>query len=165
MILSPRVPHWTIGPRGLTPVILKALPQVQVAFHLMLCCIPCTKEACRQHNAKRNMEHYACTCLASSAGFLFACSVSQHRTNGRLQAADAPDINIICEKVAFDGVTRFEDRYRLPLGVTVNMTDYSAQLATEVCSAAPCSGSPIYALLKFSFALVPMGGLQCSGLS
>ncbi|DBA72591.1 TPA: hypothetical protein ACH3X2_010343 [Trebouxia sp. C0005] len=49
-----------------------------------------------------------------------------------LEAADAPDINIICEKVAFDGVTRFEDRYRLPLGVTVNMTDYSAQLATEV---------------------------------
>lgn len=52
-----------------------------------------------------------------------------------MQAADAPDINIICEKVAFDGVTRFEDRYRLPLGVTVNLTDYSAQLATEVCRA------------------------------
>ena len=34
--------------------------------------------------------------------------------------------------MAFDGVTRFEDRYRLPLGVTVNLTDYSAQLATEV---------------------------------
>ncbi len=51
-----------------------------------------------------------------------------------MQAADAPDINIICEKVAFDGVTRFEDRYRLPLGVTVNLTDYSAQLATEVAS-------------------------------
>lgn len=51
------------------------------------------------------------------------------------QAADAPDINIICEKVAFDGVTRFEDRYRLPLGVTVNLTDYSAQLATEVSHA------------------------------
>ena len=50
-----------------------------------------------------------------------------------MQAANAPDINIICEKVAFDGVTRFEDRYRLPLGVTVNITDYSAQMATEVC--------------------------------
>ena len=49
-----------------------------------------------------------------------------------MQAANAPDINIICEKVAFDGVTRFEDRYRLPLGVTVNITDYSAQMATEV---------------------------------
>ena len=53
-----------------------------------------------------------------------------------LQAADAPDINIICEKVAFDAVTRFEDRFRLPLGVTVNLTDYSAQLATEVSHAA-----------------------------
>ena len=51
-----------------------------------------------------------------------------------VQAANAPDINIICEKVAFDGVTRFEDRYRLPLGVTVNITDYSAQMATEVPS-------------------------------
>ena len=51
-----------------------------------------------------------------------------------MQAANAPDINIICEKVAFDGVTRFEDRYRLPLGVTVNITDYSAQMATEVPS-------------------------------
>ena len=51
-----------------------------------------------------------------------------------LQAAHAPNINIICEKVAFDGVTRFEDRYRLPLGVSVNLTDYSAQLATEVCT-------------------------------
>lgn len=49
-----------------------------------------------------------------------------------LQAAKATDVNIITEKVAFDGVTRFEDRYRLPLGVTVNLTDYSAQLATEV---------------------------------
>lgn len=52
-----------------------------------------------------------------------------------LQAAEAPDINIICEKVAFDGVTRFEDKFRLPLGVTVNLTDYSAQLATEVSHA------------------------------
>ena len=61
-----------------------------------------------------------------------------------MQAANAPDINIICEKVAFDGVTRFEDRYRLPLGVTVNLTDYSAQLATEVSmlTAPACSVIP-----------------------
>ena len=64
---------------------------------------------------------------------------------------------MICEKVAFDGVTRFEDRYRLPLGVTVNMTDYSAQLATEVCSAASCHGSPIHALLSIMFALIIHG--------
>lgn len=27
-----------------------------------------------------------------------------------------PDINIVMEKVAFDGITRFEDRERMPLG-------------------------------------------------
>lgn len=62
-----------------------------------------------------------------------------HKAVCFVQAADAPDINIICEKVAFDGVTRFEDRFRLPLGVTVNLTDYSAQLATEVSHAPFCT--------------------------
>ena len=33
-----------------------------------------------------------------------------------LQEIGIPDVNIICEKVAFEGVTRFEDRYRLPFG-------------------------------------------------
>ena len=42
-----------------------------------------------------------------------------------LQAAEAKDVNIIEEKVAFDGVTRFEDRYRLPLGVRTNFVWYS----------------------------------------
>ena len=27
-----------------------------------------------------------------------------------------PDINIVMEKVSFDGITRFEDRERMPLG-------------------------------------------------
>lgn len=78
-----------------------------------------------------------------------------------VQAADAPDINIICEKVAFDGVTRFEDRYRLPLGVTVNLTDYSAQLATEV-SHAP-SYNPLAALtvLKCKLDRPPRNSLSC----
>ena len=33
------------------------------------------------------------------------------------QEAGYPDINIICEKVATEGETRFEDRYRLPIGI------------------------------------------------
>ncbi len=49
-----------------------------------------------------------------------------------LEAAGHPDINIICEKVAFDGVTRFEDRFRLPLAVTVNFTSHSAKMLLEV---------------------------------
>jgi hypothetical protein len=39
-----------------------------------------------------------------------------------------PDINIICEKLAIAGVTRFEDRFRLPLGISINMTSYAAKL-------------------------------------
>lgn len=39
-----------------------------------------------------------------------------------------PDINIICEKLAIAGVTRFEDRFRLPLGISVNFTSFAANL-------------------------------------
>eukprot|EP00891_Asterochloris_glomerata_P004631 jgi/Astpho2/4631/Aster-x0209 len=49
-----------------------------------------------------------------------------------LEEAEYPDINILTEKVAFDGLTRFEDRSRLPLGISVNMTAYSARLLTQV---------------------------------
>ena len=45
------------------------------------------------------------------------------------QEAGYPDINIICEKVATEGETRFEDRYRLPIGISVNMTSFSAKCA------------------------------------
>jgi len=46
------------------------------------------------------------------------------------QDAGYPDINIIAEKVAAEGQTRFEDRYRLPIGISVNMTSYSGKLLT-----------------------------------
>ncbi|KAK9818136.1 hypothetical protein WJX72_007697 [[Myrmecia] bisecta] len=49
-----------------------------------------------------------------------------------LEDAAFPEINIICEKVAFEGVTRFEDRYRLPLGISVNMSAFSATVMAEV---------------------------------
>ncbi len=48
-----------------------------------------------------------------------------------VQEAGFPDINIICEKVAAEGETRFEDRYRLPIGISVNMTSFSAKLLTS----------------------------------
>ena len=48
-----------------------------------------------------------------------------------MQEAGFPDINIICEKVAAEGETRFEDRYRLPVGISVNMTSFSAKLLTS----------------------------------
>lgn len=37
----------------------------------------------------------------------------------------------MCEKIAFQGLTRFEDRQALPLGVSTNFTAYSAKLLTQ----------------------------------
>ena len=48
-----------------------------------------------------------------------------------LQEANFPDINIVCEKLAFEGVTRFEDRQRLPMGICVNLTAYAAKLCFQ----------------------------------
>ncbi|KAK9800761.1 hypothetical protein WJX73_008207 [Symbiochloris irregularis] len=48
-----------------------------------------------------------------------------------LEEAGQPDINIITEKVAFEGVTRFEDRSRLPLGTMVNFTAHAARMLTQ----------------------------------
>jgi hypothetical protein len=50
----------------------------------------------------------------------------------RPQEQQLPDLNIICEKLAFEGVTRFEDRYRLPVSISVNCTAYAAKLLAEV---------------------------------
>ncbi|GFH09909.1 uncharacterized protein HaLaN_05135 [Haematococcus lacustris] len=34
-------------------------------------------------------------------------------------------------QVAFEGMTRFEDRNRLPLGISINFSSYSAKLLTQ----------------------------------
>ncbi|KAK9843129.1 hypothetical protein WJX74_007389 [Apatococcus lobatus] len=49
-----------------------------------------------------------------------------------LEERGFPEINIICEKVAFEGVTRFEDRFRLPLGISFNMSAFSATIMSQV---------------------------------
>ena len=51
-----------------------------------------------------------------------------------LQEQNRPDINIVCEKIAFQGLTRFENRQALPVGVSTNFTAYSAKLLTQVRS-------------------------------
>lgn len=51
-----------------------------------------------------------------------------------LQEQNRPDINIVCEKIAFQGLTRFENRQALPLGVSTNFTAYSAKLLTQASS-------------------------------
>lgn len=43
-----------------------------------------------------------------------------------------PPINIICQKVATEGLTRFEDRHRLPLGISVNLNSFAAKMLTQV---------------------------------
>ena len=48
-----------------------------------------------------------------------------------LQERGFPDINIITEKVAFQGITRFEDRGRLPLGSNFNVTSFSARILSQ----------------------------------
>ena len=42
-----------------------------------------------------------------------------------------PDINIITEKIAFQGITRFEDRGRMPLGSIFNVTSFSARILSQ----------------------------------
>lgn len=49
-----------------------------------------------------------------------------------LDEAGLPPINIICQKVANQGLTRFEDRRRLPLGISVNFNSMAAKLLTQV---------------------------------
>jgi hypothetical protein len=40
--------------------------------------------------------------------------------------------DIICQKVATEGLTRFEDRNRLPLGISVNLNSFSAKTLAQV---------------------------------
>ncbi|KAK9811837.1 hypothetical protein WJX72_011041 [[Myrmecia] bisecta] len=49
-----------------------------------------------------------------------------------LEAACHPELNIICEKVAFEGVTRFEDGSRLPLSVSSNFRSHAAKILLEI---------------------------------
>ncbi|CAL5229603.1 g12963 [Coccomyxa viridis] len=58
--------------------------------------------------------------------------VAQLNIRTALEEQNRPDINIVCEKIAFQGLTRFENREALPLGVSTNFTAYSAKLLTQV---------------------------------
>lgn len=58
-----------------------------------------------------------------------------------LEDSRLPAINIICQKVATEGLTRFEDRHRLPFGVSVNLNSYAAKLLAQVRTATGCPRS------------------------
>lgn len=51
-----------------------------------------------------------------------------------------PDINIVMEKVAFDGITRFEDRERMPLGAPPQNPNPNPTLLPHLLLEAPCGG-------------------------
>lgn len=49
-----------------------------------------------------------------------------------LEERALPPINIICQKLGSEGLTRFEDRKRLPLGISVNLATFSAKMLAQV---------------------------------
>jgi hypothetical protein len=50
-----------------------------------------------------------------------------------VQEEGCPDINVITERLTVGGLpTRFEDQSRLPMGISVNSTAYSAKLMTAI---------------------------------
>ncbi|KAK9801967.1 hypothetical protein WJX73_003033 [Symbiochloris irregularis] len=48
-----------------------------------------------------------------------------------MEEAGFPSLNLITEKISFEGITRFEDKYRLPMGISVNQSGFSATLMAE----------------------------------
>lgn len=58
------------------------------------------------------------------------CGSSAHAARAA-QDKGRKSINIVAEKVSFQGVTRFEDRRRLPLGVATNFSAYAAKVLTQ----------------------------------
>jgi hypothetical protein len=66
------------------------------------------------------------------APFPFPPALLQLNIRKLLEDAALPPINIICQKVGGEGLTRFEDRHRLPLGISVNLNSYAAKLLTQV---------------------------------
>ena len=71
--------------------------------------------------------------------YLALASVSSKLTSACVpQERGFPDINIVMEKVAFDGITRFEDRERMPLGVL---------LLPQFACLVGCSVSPAFCML------------------
>eukprot|EP00775_Hariotina_reticulata_P013650 gene13650-13773_t len=60
--------------------------------------------------------------------------VTQLNIRKLLEDSQLPPINIICQKVATDGLTRFEDRHRLPLGVSVNFNSFAAKMLAQIAA-------------------------------
>jgi hypothetical protein len=64
--------------------------------------------------------------------FTAAAAALQLNMRKLLEDNKLPAINVICQKVATEGLTRFEDRHRLPLGISVNLNSFSAKMLAQV---------------------------------
>ena len=53
--------------------------------------------------------------------------IAQLNIRMRLEA-EGKNVGIVAEKMAYGGTTRFEDLARLPLGISVNFTSFSAKM-------------------------------------
>jgi hypothetical protein len=90
--------------------------------------------------------------------------VAQLNIRKLIEDARLPPINIIAQKVATEGSTRFEDRARLPLGVGVNFNSFAAKLLTQACMRlcmGPGACAPIY-LPMLVFVLQHTPGTRCT---
>ena len=142
---------------------------LEVGSHMFLfrLCMQSVSQACRQHMHIQTAQHTAshaqgwllCVHPACSARFCgpeggtqaaWAGNRKQNVGNsflrwGGMQSSGYPgSFGIICEKVAVEGVSRFEDRFRLPVGISVNMTSFAAKLLTQVLLCSPICCSPLH---------------------
>lgn len=53
--------------------------------------------------------------------------IAQLNIRMRLQE-EKKEVSVVAEKMAYGGVTRFEDLKRLPIGISVNFTSFSAKM-------------------------------------
>jgi hypothetical protein len=60
-----------------------------------------------------------------------------------LEERGLPPINIICQKVGNEGLTRYEDRRRLPLGISVNVATFTAKMLAQVRSGVKGTLTPL----------------------
>lgn len=61
---------------------------------------------------------------------------------GSLQASGRSDLAVVCEAQSHQGLTRFEQAPRLPLGVAFSTASFSARLLAQARAAAGCRRLP-----------------------
>lgn len=84
-----------------------------------------TRVACTQHVCRLHMPG----CVSALRVVSVCLQLNMRKL---LEDSKLPAINVICQKVATEGLTRFEDRHRLPLGISVNLNSFAAKMLAQV---------------------------------